>query len=262
MDIAAMPKRRSDKSGLAALSAKADKLIAQAGVELALQAAPRGKPVDIFVDDVRFPVHLPHAAFDVYQRRLAVTRAHPDPLLLRQLFALIPNLRGKTFVDVGAYSGLDALIVRRFLKPARAVLFEPQPFMARAIELTLAENPEGCPVELHRAVIGPDQGRARRSDTKTAKLFETTFDADEAGDVDTVPLDSFEIADVGLLNIDVSSRKLPILQGARDLIETNRPAILVNLVARDIAEFRAYLEPLGYLLCRIGQNSMIYLPEH
>lgn len=226
-----------------------------------LQSNDVGGTCPIFYGDEVFHIALPWASFDNMQMRLASRHAPIDTLLLKQLLDLVPSLQGKSMIDVGAYTGLTGLIMRRYLKPDYLHLIEPQNVMQDSLKKSIAANPEGCGISLHQLVIDNGLEPMVRADSRPDRLSEVRYIRRDGGHVSAVALDSLDSDQVGLINLDIPGQKIYALQGTARTIETFRPAILTNLTGRDVKEIRDYLSEYGYKGVHVGENSMIYLPQ-
>lgn len=66
-----------------------------------------------------------------------------------------------------------------------------------------------------------------------------------------MPLDAFELTEVGFLKIDAEDAEAQVLRGARQTIVTSKPKMMVEIVGDRIGEKRlrclvGWIEDLGY----------------
>jgi hypothetical protein len=69
--------------------------------------------------------------------------------------------------------------------------------------------------------------------------------------VETLPLDAFDLHDVGFVKIDVEGHELAVLRGAETLLSTQHPNLLVEIEeahgsAEHMDEVMSFLTNLGY----------------
>ncbi|HEY8527402.1 MAG TPA: FkbM family methyltransferase [Acidimicrobiales bacterium] len=155
---------------------------------------------------------------------------------------------GDTFVDVGAnvapYSLLSTLV-----PDTRAVAFEPGSLARRRARANIDLNGLGDRIELVPLAVSDATGTARLSDGESAT--NALVGNDYPGPVEevaTVTLDGFDaggrLGRVGLIKIDVEGLEPAVLDGARALIDRDRPALVVEL--NDVPALRAFTMAAGY----------------
>lgn len=149
---------------------------------------------------------------------------------------LLPHLADArtTAIDAGANKGIYTHHLRR--RYARVVAFEPLPQMARALARAAPR------AEVHQIALSDQHGTARLTlpvgfnelgSIETAVKSQTAVAGPlEAHDVTVKPLDSFAFDNVGLLKIDVEGHELAVLDGARGLIASCKPTVLVEVEER------------------------------
>ena len=72
----------------------------------------------------------------------------------------------------------------------------------------------------------------------------------------TVTLDSFELARVDLIKIDVEGMELEAIEGAEASLTRSRPVLIVESIKTDKAKLRAALERHGYRVFEMGLNLL------
>jgi FkbM family methyltransferase len=170
---------------------------------------------------------------------------------------------GDTFVDVGANFGTFSLLASRLVGPhGRVFAIEPQPSLATSISQSLdLSGITNC--EVRNVACGEARGEARllvpRDDTGRAGFFRTFSGRGrhDASDVPMIALDELmpEIPSTGsvMLKIDVEGSEFDVLKGARQLIASRRPTMLIELnpwsaqaAGRSTGELVDVLSDLGY----------------
>lgn len=216
----------------------------------------------IFFRDCVIHAALPWADVDTLQRRLLVQRAPEDEVFIGQILDLIPALPDQILIDVGTYTGALGFTLRAFMEPKETHLFEPQAVMQESLHAATALNARnGNPIFLHRDILDEDGQQMEMGANTPARLSQTRYLRREGGKLAARSLDSFGFGPVGLINLDISNDKVPILRGALTTIRRDRPVICMDLTSRDLEDIRALLAPENYREVRAGRNSMILLPD-
>src|SRR5271170_3100205 len=148
---------------------------------------------------------------------------------LRKLDELAPKDRGA--VDAGVWWGPWSWWLAR--RVPRVDSFEPNPDFIARLASVMPKN-----VNIHPVALSNQSGRSNLwvppggvSGQGRASLEPQT----RAGSdwkhqpVLTSRLDDFELGDVGFVKIDVEGHELAVLQGATDLLKTQRPTLLVEI---------------------------------
>jgi FkbM family methyltransferase len=188
-------------------------------------------------------------------------------------------------LDIGAHIGIFALIAAHARPGIRVVAFEPMPRAFAALEGNARRNP-GCDITCVQAAVGDLTGQVRlytdpsreydmmatvvRSDLPVASSGH-----DASGDVrellvDQVRLDrwleSTDIERVDLIKIDVEGAEGAVLRGMGDVLERDRPDLIVEVLSDDAgAEVSRALSGLGYehfLLTPAGPVPVAEVSRH
>jgi FkbM family methyltransferase len=80
------------------------------------------------------------------------------------------------------------------------------------------------------------------------------YDAASTGEIPCITLDSLNLARVDLIKIDVEGMEMDVLAGSRSLIQTHRPAMVVEYIKSDANALRQWLEALDYQVLISGLN--------
>jgi FkbM family methyltransferase len=184
--------------------------------------------------------------------------------------------RGDIAADIGCHKGAYTYWMRRRVGPTGAVFaFEPQPrqieylrnvfsrmsydnvvLVPKAVSNVCGRRPLHVPQgagQTHAATLeaGGGEQRTGSSDNSTTLHVEvTTLDAFFASQ-DRQP---------NFLKIDVEGHELSVLEGARHLLETNRPAMLIECEARHRPD--GDVQPVFDLLKSHGYEGSFFLNRH
>ncbi len=194
----------------------------------------------------------------------------PPRLYIRQLAArawkkgelelhLLPFLAAadKMAVDVGANKGIYTHFLAKLV--TRVEAFEPNPKIFRILKRALPENVTAHPVALSNTAgtarlmvpkrkVGYTNQGASLSETKIARVHQG---ADYGVvEVEARTIDSYDFRDLGFIKIDVEGFERPVLDGAAETIERERPVMLIEIeevhTGEPIEEQLSYVESLGY----------------
>lgn len=154
-------------------------------------------------------------------------------------------------LDVGANRALYTVILRGLTQDVHA--FEPVPKLAARIRTAFPE------VTVHELALSNQRGttelRLPGDNTSWATIepgnqLEKARSRIRGIEVRTAPLDDLELGPVGFMKIDVEGHELAVLEGARKLLQRDRPVLLVELEERHtkdaVARAERALEPLDY----------------
>jgi FkbM family methyltransferase len=173
---------------------------------------------------------MPRSAF----RRIIATQAGVE-VELGLLSALIDAKRAA--IDVGANAGLYSLHLSRLVPQVYA--FEPHPRMARILRANMPAN-----VKVTRAAVSNVDGQARLRFPINGGFEDDvlgTIDSSNTAvvsadyrtvDVVTVRLDSWAMAPVGFIKIDVEGHEFSVLRGAEATLNRDKPTLLIEAEER------------------------------
>lgn len=150
------------------------------------------------------------------------------------LAALELARRPLVFFDVGANAGLYSILCKRLWPDARVVAFEPFGQTADAAAQIASANDLDITVE--RTAVSDDEGVAElflsaRSDASHSlhRFGEPTGTVE----VDTITVDAY-VSEAGVaptvMKVDVELHEPAVIRGARDLLETQRPILVIELL--------------------------------
>lgn len=172
----------------------------------------------------------------------------------------------ETIIDIGANTGLYSLIAAAVNPAARVIAIEPIPRIASIIRENLSLNPEFS-VEVYETAVGNQIGDICIFDPggdqpSSASLIEG-FVRDKTKKV-SVPLTTIDqlvsdksILRVGLIKLDVEGVEELALQGMRELVERERPSMLIEVLDDRPALLTelSRLRNLGYVLFDLADGA-------
>jgi FkbM family methyltransferase len=144
----------------------------------------------------------------------------------------IPKAKNPVVLDIGAYHGDYARLVRRFNPTAEIYCFEPHPHSFKVLQRAEQE----CGLMAFQLACGSERGRAQLYDSaiengsKLASCYREVVEPRvsdiSAHPVDVVTIDDFvaahRIREVELMKVDVEGGELNVLLGAQGLIKERR----------------------------------------
>jgi len=202
---------------------------------------------------------------------------------------------GDVAVDAGANVGIHTLLLAALVGESGTVhAFEPVPYLAAALAASLRENATGERVRLHEVALDELAGTTLFRYAVHTANFGGAHLAPKAvaqpHEVD-IPVVRTRLDDVigegrcAFIKLDVEGAEPRVLNGARALLERERPAILSELHDAQLrlvsgigaAEFIAVMRELGYRCRRLTRKgepghelsnfaggpptSVVFLPE-
>jgi FkbM family methyltransferase len=171
-----------------------------------------------------------HAAGYVYEKAL-----------LDHLRSL-PEVRGRYAVDVGAHVGNHSAALLAGGEVAGVLAFEPTERYRALCAALRHVDPLGSRWLAMRRPAGNGE-TVELVDAPPGNSGMARVRVSDSGLV-TVRLDDIVKVDVGLVKIDVEGHEIHVLQGARTLLRSCRPALAVE---GDLDMIAAAVEPLGYV---------------
>ncbi len=155
----------------------------------------------------------------------------------------------RTFLDIGAYSGIYTLLACAANEQLQAIAFEPNPHAQQLIVRNIEANLFGDRVTVERAAAGGRNGPTTLripADETAASVFGDSGSPVTVSVVrvdDVVPVDSA----VDLVKIDVEGAEIDVLAGMRRILASDRPSIVVECLDSQLfAGVRRLLEQHGY----------------
>jgi len=180
-----------------------------------------------------------------------------DTQVLAQLLT-----EGDTFLDVGANHGSFAIVASKLVgTDGLIVAVEPQPRLAKAIELSLKSN-ASCKFQIHNLAVGDRNGEIELlvpTGTSGAAGVFPEHSATHQYNVIKVPLRRFdELVDWSsftgkvVLKLDVEGSECAFLLGASEMIRALHPQIIIEVHPNSLKAAGATGDRLKQLLQDLG----------
>ncbi len=179
-------------------------------------------------------------------------------------FALAASLSVGDVLDIGANTGIYALVAAAANPHIEVHAFEPLPGIAACLRTNVNANPELCQqIDIVETALSNRSGTAEFFETiNDAGLLSTSSGLDHQhaaahGEYRTleVPVDTLDAwaaragsGAIGLMKIDVEGHERAVFEGAALLLQEYRPLIAVELLGgADFAFFADFLAASRYL---------------
>lgn len=158
----------------------------------------------------------------------------------------------KTFLDIGTYSGLFALIAVKANPKLSAIAFELLPENYLMTVANVVDNDAASRVDVRLCGVGdcPSQVMMPRSTASVSHPSSISLGATytEGVSVPVVTLDSLSLTGPMLWKIDVEGFEWSVMKGAAEIIRHAKPDIVCEILPEfeHSPEVEALLTPLGY----------------
>lgn len=175
--------------------------------------------------------------------------------------------KGDTFVDVGANHGSFSIMAAKLVGDSGLIIaIEPQVRLAHLLEKTLAHNSLGQ-YEVQAIACGEQDGQIEfyvpRGSSGEAGIFQT-FSATSVHEKYIVPLKRFDDAFDWksfpgrlFVKLDVEGSELAFLQGARMMISSRKPHIMMEINPFSMKASGVTGEIIGQYLMELGYKRFV-----
>ncbi|HEY1828387.1 MAG TPA: FkbM family methyltransferase [Acidimicrobiales bacterium] len=193
--------------------------------------------------------------------RARVIRPGPDGTAPHPVIVdLVP--KGATAVDVGAHRGLWTYWIGR--RAGQVHSFEPNPNLYAFLSRTRLRS-----VHTYQVALSDVEGTAELSVPTGGRAGRGSIEATNGDHIATVAtrrLDSYALADVGFMKIDVEGHEEAVIRGATETLERCHPVLVIEIEDRHnpgaTARIPATLAGLGYQHAYFERGGTLYrLPE-
>lgn len=205
----------------------------------------QGKVVALSIGTKHYSIYLPNADTDYIQKKICTEL---QPYELEMLQDVQSNVSpGDLVLDVGANIGNHTLYLAA-IAGCQVTSFEPNASLIEALRRSVEINKLGERVTLMPFGVGHAAGKGHFAAIMEENLGGQSIDLGE-GDIRIVALDELEFSErVRLIKIDVEGMELPVLEGAVNLIDQDRPLIYVECMNADqYKTIASWMERHGYV---------------
>ena len=170
--------------------------------------------------------------------------------------------RADVIFDIGANTGLYALVARTLQPKAEIHCFEPVKGTFRLLQKNMERNQFDC--HLHEIALSDQTGEATiylKKGTDFAYSVTVNKNTLDSADVDAVTIRTQTIADfieeqqlehISLMKIDVETHEVEVLKGMGDYLNRFRPVMIIEVLNESIAsELTLLLKDKDYLYFNI-----------
>jgi FkbM family methyltransferase len=160
----------------------------------------------------------------------------------------------KVFFDIGSNVGNHALFFVKVLKAASVVVFEANPKTADLLKLNISLNNSSHTINQSYLSIGLGAKIGictitypQSNNIGASKLLPKDLSTSDQESIPIVPLDHLNIiTPPDFIKIDVEGMEMEVLLGARNLINTYRPIIFVEVDSKNSEDFHRWLSESRY----------------
>jgi FkbM family methyltransferase len=195
---------------------------------------------------------------------------------LPAVYAAAVRLTQGAVLEIGANSGLYAVLASLLDDPVRVHAFEPFPPALRSLEANLRHNGLDGRVTVVPKACGAEDGEATMyiPAKKHGEVLETSaslrfdFKGRHSGSI-SVPVTTVDrylsearVERVGLMKADVEGFEGPALSGAAETLRTKRPLVFVEVLAwkTEAPQLELIRAQTEYRAVWMGENSLVERP--
>ena len=168
--------------------------------------------------------------------------------------------KGLTIVDIGSNLGNHAIAFAKILKAKRVVCFEALPICAEILSINASLNDVEHVLDLSYLKLGiGNKVGLSASNTPAGNIGATSLDfasSEARAMIPTLPVDALHLCEkVDFIKIDIEGAELRALEGAKNLINSWRPSMLIEVDNANLSGFDFWLQENNY---RIAQRYKRY----
>jgi FkbM family methyltransferase len=174
--------------------------------------------------------------------------------------------KSKTIIDIGANTGIFALIAKAANPSAAVYAFEPLIRVHKKLHENIVLN--NFDIKSYPLAVSNSSGKAYVFDQPEAEnVYSVTVNKNIHPDgkgvkteIDIITLDSFieenKITGIELMKIDVETHEGEVLEGFMKHLPTFRPTFLIEILRNEVGEkVEKCIEGLGYLYYNIDEHG-------
>lgn len=183
--------------------------------------------------------------------------------------------RGGTVLDIGANTGLDAIIIAKKNPQVKIIAVEPyEPNYKRFeknIELNGVTN-----IEVLKIALGDENATLQFTVPKDGRISDVASAVDNVGkivypeldfkkvNVEQKTLDSLDLPRIKFFKCDVEGFEMNVLKGGMDFLRRNKPTFIVEIAMineEKISFFNQLARDLGYTIYLLNETGLIKLDK-
>ena len=178
--------------------------------------------------------------------------------------------QGTTFIDVGANQGAYSRVACKLVgETGQVITIEPQPQFARNIKKSFCIDAKLCKFQVHQIAVGDHDGTidllVPKSYSGTAGIFNEHSGTHRHTKL-KVPIKRFDDAidwksfsKPVFIKLDIEGSEFAFLKGARDMLETMKPIILMEINPSSLSASKTGSVEMISLLTEVGYTKYRYL---
>ncbi|NEP81263.1 MAG: FkbM family methyltransferase [Okeania sp. SIO3C4] len=191
--------------------------------------------------------------FEITGKNLAVEIANVGGSFyeLAELEFIRQNLKSTTpvIVDIGANTGNHLVYFAKFIQAAKVIPIEFHPEIIAALKRHISIN-QVSNIDFSKLgyALGKNSGKSFIKEHPAKDLCLTEIDDNiiNGQELVVVPLDEIITEKVDFIKMDVQGKEIDVLEGAKNLISSYRPDMLVEIAKNHIKDFRKFLAAVNY----------------
>ncbi|NEN92798.1 MAG: FkbM family methyltransferase, partial [Okeania sp. SIO3H1] len=191
--------------------------------------------------------------FEITGKNLAVEIANIGGSFyeLAELEFIRQNLKSSNpvIVDIGANTGNHLVYFAKFIQAAKVIPIEFHPEIIAALKRHISIN-QVSNIDLSKLgyALGKNSGKSFIKEHPAKDLCLTEIDDNiiNGQELVVVPLDEIITEKVDFIKMDVQGKEIDVLEGAKNLISSYRPDMLVEIAKNHIKDFRKFLAAVNY----------------
>ena len=169
----------------------------------------------------------------------------------------------RTFVDVGAYTGIFTLATLASHADLEAHAFDMVPPVVRMLRANLVRNGFAGRTAVHQAGVGDPTMTARMpsvdSGSALPSFLSSDMEFDDGEDVGFLALDTFtdEVTGPVVMKIDVEGGEVDVFAHGQSFLAEHRPDMLCEVLPdADCPRLEELLRPFGYRYYHVGADDV------
>lgn len=167
---------------------------------------------------------------------------------LKELEYLRKSLgKGRRILEVGANVGNHVVFYAKLMEAKKIYPFEPNPDSVRLLKANISANGLRPVVDSRGIGIGAGARFGKFSVSQADNNNLGAARLKSGGEIKVYPLDAkMQGEKIDFMKVDVEGMEFDVLDGARKLIEANRPVLMIEVFRDRLADFEAWCETNEY----------------